>query len=84
MKFLLNRRVQKWFMPLAGVCVFPLWLTLLRGGTPPTITYVLGALGAVFLLLDRLFKPWELERAERRRQEEEARTQAEDAKDQAE
>jgi len=65
--FLLNRKVQKLFLPASFVCLFPLWLLLIRGaGNIPTAVYGLGILAAIFFILDRFFKPWEMERAEAR------------------
>ena len=63
-KYLLNRKVQKFFLPASAVCLFPLWLTLLQKKEVPLLVAVLGILAVVFFVLDRFFKPWELERAE--------------------
>ena len=64
-KFFLQRKVQKSFLMLAFVCLIPMWLMLNQGVEDiPTGVYILGALAAVFFILDRLFKPWETERAE--------------------
>ena len=71
-KFLLNTKVHKAFLPLALVCILPLWLTLLNKITPPLPVYIIGGFGFFFFLLDRIFKPRELERAEKRRLKTEA------------
>lgn len=75
--FFLNRKVQKTFIFLSFLCLVPMWLMLRRGmETLPAVVYVLGALAVVFFVLDRAFKPWENDRAEKRlkeQQEEEAR-----------
>ena len=64
-KFFLQRKVQKSFLMLAFVCLIPMWLMLNQGVEDiPTGVYILGALAAVFFILDRFFKPWETERAE--------------------
>ena len=74
--FLKNRRLQKFFLPLAFLCILPVWILLRRGISPvPPILYVLIALAAALLLLDRLLKPWELDRLEK--EEKKAKEQGE-------
>lgn len=64
-KYLLNRKIQKLFLPVAFVCILPLWFLLVRGSAHvPGTVYALGALAALSFILDRFFKPWETERAE--------------------
>ena len=74
--FLLNTKVHKTFLPIALVCILPLWLTLLRKGTPSLPLYIIGGIGFFFFILDRIFKPRELERAEKRRLKTEAQYNA--------
>lgn len=64
-KYLLNRKIQKLFLPIAFVCILPLWVLLARDSAHvPGAVYALGALAALAFILDRFFKPWETERAE--------------------
>jgi len=67
-KFLLNTKAHKIFLPISLVCILPLWLILLNDGTPSLPIYILAGIGFISFLLDRIFKPRELERAEKRRQ----------------
>lgn len=79
-RFLLNRRVQKLFLPLALTCIVPIWVLLKQGAAGLSLpVYLLAGLGAALFLLDRIFKPWELERAERSWRAAEAREAAEKA-----
>ena len=67
-KILSNPKVQKCFLPLAFLCIFPIWLMLLRKAEQiPAALYVLAALSVIFLCLDRILKPWDRERAEQMR-----------------
>jgi len=72
-KFLENRKLHKIFLPIALVCILPIWLILLRGGTPSLPIYIIAGIGMVSFLMDRILKPRELERAEKRRLETEAK-----------
>jgi hypothetical protein len=64
MTFFMQRRIQKAFIPLAFILILPLWF-IAREGTDLTMVAPLAFLGAVFFILDRIFKPWELDRAEK-------------------
>ena len=68
-KLLENRKLQKLFLPLALLCIIPVWVMLRNGAQPGVPVYCLAALGVLFFLLDRIFKPRELERAERKLEE---------------
>jgi len=69
-RFLENRKLQKLLLPVALVCILPIWLMLRKGITPiPVIVYVLGAVAAVCFIADRILKPYELERAEKQEAE---------------
>ena len=74
--FLENRKAHKIFLPLALVCILPIWLILLNGGTPSVPVYIIAGLGFIFFLIDRILKPRELERAEKRRLKTEQRIKA--------
>ena len=64
-RLLENRHLQKSFLPLAFLCIFPVWFLLRRGTSPAMpLLYILIGLAVVFLVLDRIFKPWENSRAE--------------------
>lgn len=75
-KFLENRKAHKIFLPLALVCILPIWLILLNGGTPSVPIYIIAGLGFIFFIIDRILKPRELERAEKRRLKTEQRYNA--------
>ena len=62
--FLMQRRIQKAFMPIAFILILPLWLVIREGGDL-TMVAPLAILGAGFFILDRIFKPWDLDRAEK-------------------
>lgn len=64
-KFLKNRKQQKFLILGAAVCIFPIWITVFRDGTPGTIHYILMGIGLVLFWFDRQLKPWELDNAER-------------------
>ena len=69
-KLLLNRNVQKCFLPLSCVCLLPLWIMLRREVTPiPFFVKLLGVLAVLFFILNVQLKPWEMERAEKRQRE---------------
>jgi len=70
--FLENRKLHKIFLPISLVCILPIWLILLKGGTPSLPIYIVAGIGMVSFILDRILKPRELERAEKRRQKTEA------------
>jgi hypothetical protein len=66
-KYLLSRKIQKLFLPIAFVCLLPLWFLLVRNSSHiPAAVYALGGIAALSFILDRFFKPWETERAESR------------------
>lgn len=84
-RFLKKRKVQKLYLPLAFVCIIPLW-TLLRQGNAAisAAAYLLAGLGALFFLLDRIFKPWETARAEKTwKAAEQSRNQSSPGRDEA-
>lgn len=60
-----SRALQKTFLPLAAFCIIPIWFILRQGSTPSLGVYLLSLLGFIFFLLDRILKPWELDRAEK-------------------
>ena len=60
-----SRSLQKMFLPLAAFCIIPIWLILRQGTSPSLGIYLLSLLGFIFFLLDRILKPWELDRAEK-------------------
>ena len=64
-RFLKNRKQQKFLILGAAVCIFPIWITVFRDGTPGTIHYILMGIGLVLFWFDRQLKPWELDNAER-------------------
>ena len=65
MNILKARKIQKAFLPLAAFCIIPVWFILRQGNTPSFGVYFLSLLGFLFFLLDRILKPWEMERAEK-------------------
>lgn len=80
-KLLSNRTLQKCLLPVACVCLLPLWIMLRKDVSPlPLVVKILGVLSAVIFILYLQLKPWQMERAERNRQqgeEMEARRKAE-------
>jgi len=67
-KFFTDPRVQKCFLPLSFVCIFPIWLMLMRKTEHiPAAVYILLVPAVIFLCLDRIFKPWDKERASQMR-----------------
>lgn len=75
-KFLKNRKQQKFLIIGAAVCIFPIWITVFRDGTPGTIHYILMGIGLLLFWFDRLLKPWEMDNAERQRKNTEAQLAA--------
>ena len=66
-KFLKNRKYQKCLLPLSLIFILPVWLTLRKDVSPlPPVLYVSCALAFICFILDRILKPWDLERAEMR------------------
>lgn len=65
-KLLSKRKIQKIFLPISFFCIIPLWLLLKKGVSQiPPIAYVFAVIAAISFWLDRLFKPWDVERAEK-------------------
>lgn len=54
-------KFQKLFILLSFLCILPFWLTLHLHGTENLhpVIWVLLLIGIIFLILDRIFKPWE-------------------------
>lgn len=75
-KFLKNRKQQKFLILGAAVCIFPIWITVFRDGTPGTIHYILMGIGLLLFWFDRQLKPWEMDNAERQRKRTEAQLAA--------
>ena len=75
-KFLKNRKQQKFLILGAAVCIFPIWITVFRDGTPNAIHYILMAIGLMLFWFDRQLKPWELDNAERHQKNAEAQLAA--------
>ncbi len=70
-KFFSDPRIQKSFLPLSFLCIFPIWFMLLRKAEHiPTIIYILAVFALVFFCLDRVLKPWDRERTEQMRKPE--------------
>ena len=70
-EFLMNRKVQMAYFPIAFVCILIVWI-LAERGIQGSYTYILLGIGVFFFILDRIFKPWKLRRLERRQREKEA------------
>lgn len=69
-KLLSNRTAQKCLLPISCVCLLPLWIMLRRGVSPlPLVVKILGILAAIIFILYLQLKPWEMERAEKKRQQ---------------
>jgi len=57
-------KIAKCLIPIALVCVLPLWYRLMKGLEITPVYYVLCAIGAIAFFADRILKPWDMERAQ--------------------